>query len=321
MKLREAQERRESLEADLARQKTELASIREEHARRQQQLDEQAESLRMERARLAENAARAEVITPLHESAIHDMFTICDGAPIEVKFTSPSTESPWTTAHLLDAYRDSNEFEDSESASTGDRDPNSRPAWSDASPECNDPHIDDSDDHAQSVEQYMARLLSENKTQSARTVAQRPIVEPKAEPKRQEAVAEATSQSTHPLTEGEMKPRNAAPEGASSLAAMREIANLNTSTNLGSHTRNHSLGLAFRKAEIAFFSAMCGTLTIYWSNGMWHFQMIGTAALVAAGWWGTQAAISAIKAAQIAKHHGSCMLPELQLANEKETKS
>ncbi|MCG8584795.1 MAG: hypothetical protein MI757_08810, partial [Pirellulales bacterium] len=221
----------------------------------------------------------------------------------EVTFAAPAADSPLTTATLLERY--GIDVDDEHEDAVDRVETPCEPVATAVDAGAAEPEADD--DHEQSVEQYMARLLAENNGHSTQPTTPSEVApaQPTPEPQPTPVVEETKPQPEEPITAAEMKPRHAAPEEVSGLAAMRELANLNTSSNLGKHTRKHSRGMAIDKAEVAFLSALCGSLTIYWSNGQMHLQALGGAAIAAACWWGGQALTMAIRSAKAAKQNST----------------
>ena len=174
-------------------------------------------------------------------------------------------------------------------------------------------------DHEDSVEAYMARLLHRLRGPSDPATVAEPVAPAVQAPVRRatEMVAELDQQAAirQSIVEPEespvklaekkddwmLRPRRLAPEMSSDLRAMRELANMNTKAALDRHVQKRWTTAAIGKACVAGVAVVAGVLLMTWAENLQSLTFAsGAVAMLVAVFWGLQSLIL-MKQLQVAR--------------------
>lgn len=168
-----------------------------------------------------------------------------------------------------------------------------------------DPVSGDEDDD--SVEAYMQRLLArvkgdQDSSPPAKTMSAKPEKTESAKPSTfkvatlidQKTEETANEPASKPLTAAEFKPRGAAAERNSNMAAMRELANSSARTAIERSVRQRSNHEILFKSSVAIFGFVAATVLFLVNGFTVSIALAGTAAgYIIAGLWGYEALVQA----------------------------
>lgn len=162
----------------------------------------------------------------------------------------------------------------------------------------------------ESIEDYMARLMIRVRGEVEEAEANAGIAMPR--PIASHAGPMPSSSSAHTQTEAESPmeerpeetvpseptapsdaylPHNSAPEKASNLAAMREIANASARSHITQSTKSHRGQVALVKLAMALIALVAGIALTLWSTHLQSLPFLGACfGYLAAGYWMLQSA-------------------------------
>ena len=160
-----------------------------------------------------------------------------------------------------------------------------------------------------SVEAYMARLLTRLRNNGSSTPAPAPATNNTSFRRATEMVAERDQEAAvrqtivEPLdkkvaeeekkdAEWTLQPRSQAPELTSDLKAMRELANMNTQVALDKHVQKRWSSAAIGKAGVAGVAVASGIYLMITANSLEDMEFLsGATAMIVAIFWGLQSLI------------------------------